>query len=319
MGKQTAAVLKEKGGPPQLEEFRDPEANGEEVVVEVELAGLNPIDLWTADGELHGGSPPVPYVAGYEGVGRLPGEDQLYYFGGATSPFGSFAPRTLVKRDRLVKLPEGVDPAQAVAFGIAGQAGWLSVSWTGGLRPGEKVVVLGASGMVGQIALQAAKALGAAVVVGVARSDAGIERARAAGADVTIQHEGPGDAALTARLIEAAGGPVDVVIDTLWGRTAVAAFDATGPGGRLVQVGTSSGEHEATFPARMVRGLARQIRGHMNGQVPDDVRNEAYLEMCHRSIKGELSLDVEEVSLSEIASAWQRQRQSPGRKLVVRP
>lgn len=319
MAIQTAAVIRGKGGPPELGEFEQPEADGNEVVVEVELAGLNPIDLWTADGELHGGSPPIPYVAGYEGVGRIDGEGSLYYFGGATSPYGSFAPRALVKRERLIEIPEGTDPGLAVTFGIAGQAGWLSVSWTAALEPTEKVIVLGASGIVGQIAVQAAKALGAGRVVAVARSESGLERARASGADATVQHEGPGDRAFTERLLEAADGPVEVVIDTLWGSAAVAALDATGVGGRLVQIGNSSGEKEATFPARLIRGQAREILGHMNGLVPEDVRNEAYLEMCRRSIGGELGLDVEEVPLEEVADAWQRQRRGPGRKLVIRP
>lgn len=319
MGKQTAAVLRTKGGPPQIEEFDEPQAEGIEVVVEVELAGLNPIDLWIADGELHGGSPPIPYVTGLEGVGRVDGEGPLYYFGGATSPYGSLAPKALVKRDRLIELPDGVDPGQAVAFGIAGQAGWLSVAWTAALEPKEKVIILGASGMVGQIAVQAAKALGAGTVVAVARSKEGLERALSAGADVAVQHEGPGDAALTERLTQAAGGPADVVIDMLWGSTAVAALEATGTGGRLVQVGNSSGEKEATFPARLIRGQLREIRGHTNGLIPEEVRTETYIEMCRRSISGELRIDVEEVPLEEIASAWQRQRSGPGRKLVIRP
>lgn len=312
-----AAVIHEIGAVPKIEEFEEPRPDGNEKVVEVELAGLNPIDLWTADGDLGRDYPAKPYVAGFEGLARLDGGG-LAYFGGATLPFGSFAPKALVKSERLIELPEAVDPAQALAFGIAGQAGWLSVSWRSGLKPGETVVVLGATGTVGLIAIQAARALGAGTVVAVGRSQARLEKAREVGADLTVQLDGEPEQ-LTERLIAAAGKPVDIIIDMLWGSPARAAFEALAEGGRLVQVGNSSGEKEVSFSARGIRGQAREIRGHMNGQVPEDVRREAYLEMCHRSIAGELRVETEEIPLAEIAEAWDRQRRGPGRKLVIRP
>jgi len=313
-----AAVIHEIGETPAIEEFEEPTGDGNEMAVEIELAGLNPIDLWTADGDLGRDYPEKPYVAGFEGLARLDG-GRLAYFGGATLPFGSFAPKALVKSERLIELPEGVDPAQALAFGIAGQAGWLSVAWRSGLQPGETVVVLGASGSVGLIAVQAAKALGAGHIIAVARSQAGLEKAREAGADRTVQLESDPAESLSERLIAATGKPADIIIDMLWGSPALAAFEALGAGGRLVQVGNSSGEKRVSFPARSIRGQAREIRGYTNALVPDEVRREAYLEMCRRSIAGELSVVTEEVPLAEIADAWERQRQGPGRKLVIRP
>lgn len=313
-----AAVIHEVGGTPTIEEFDEPAGDGNEVVVEVELAGLNPIDLWAADGDLGRDHPPRPYVAGFEGLARLD-DGRLAYFGGATFPFGSFAPKALVKSERLIELPAGVDPAQALAFGIAGQAGWLSVAWRSGLEPGETVVVLGATGSVGLVAIQAAKALEAGHIIAVGRSQAGLERAREAGADLTVQLEDDPAESLTERLIAATGRPADIVIDMLWGPAAFAALEALGDGGRLVQVGNSSGVKEVAFPARALRGRAREIRGYTSGQVPEEVRREAYLEMCRRSIDGELIMETEEIPLTEIADAWDRQRQGPGRKLVIRP
>lgn len=314
-----AAVIKSLGSAPEVDEFETPVGDGNEAVVEVELGGLNPVDISRAEGLFAGGSPGTPYVAGLEGVGRLEPDGPLYYFGGATAPFGSFAPRTLVKRERLIELPEGTDPGQAIAFGIAGQAGWLSVSHRSGLQPGETVIVLGAGGIAGQIAICAARGLGAGRIVAVGRSETSLNRAREAGADEAVPL-GSGDPdELTARLIEAAGGTADVVIDMLWGRPAMAALAATGTGGRLVQVGSSSGEREVPVSANLVRGEAREIRGHMNGTVPDEIRREAYLEMCRRSIAGELHVETEIVPLDQVAEAWERQRSGPGRKLLIRP
>lgn len=315
-----AAVIEEVGGTPRVGEFAEPVAEGGEAVVEVVAAGLNPADIAKSEGKFGPPDPPTPYVAGMEGVGRLEPGGPLSYFGGATSPFGSFAPRALVKRERLIELPAGTDPGQALAFGVAGQAGWLSVSWRSGLKPGESVIVLGASGTVGQIAIHAARAAGAARIVGLVRSESGAERALAAGADSVVRLEsGEQGDALTERLTEAADGPADVVIDMVWGRTAVAALATLGSGGRLVQVGNSSGESAIELPAGLLRGQAREIRGYTNGAVPDDVRRAAYLEMCARSVAGELKIEVEEVPLADVAEAWERQRRGPGRKLVVRP
>lgn len=312
-----AAVLHEYGSTPVIEQFDEPRPDDEgEVVVDVELAGLNPVDIAIASGAFHRGAPNLPAVVGLEGVGRVAG-GPLAYFGGAKAPYGSFAPRALVKRERLIELPTGTDPAQAVAFGIAGQAGWLSVRWRAGLEPGEKVAVLGATGMVGLMAIHAARLGEAAAIVAVGRSPAGLERARAAGATATVELDA--SESLAERIVEAAGGPVGIVIDMLWGTPGIAALEALGPFGRLIQIGNSAGEPTATVPAGALRGQAREIRGHTNGQVPDETRSEVYLEMCRLSTAGALAIEVEEIPLEDIERAWRLQQQSPGRKLVIRP
>lgn len=313
-----AAVIHEVGGIPAIEEWEEPHGDDRAQVVEVELAGLNPADIWAADGDFGRNFPPRPYVPGFEGLARLEG-GRLAYFGGAKLPFGSFAPKTLIDPEELIELPAGTDPAQALAFGIAGQAGWLSVAWRADLKPGETLVVLGATGSVGLIAVQAARALGAGHVIAVGRSQAGLERAREAGADATIQLGDDAAESLTERLIAATARPVDIVIDTLWGAPALAGLEALGPGGRLVQIGNSYGEKEISLPAELLRGKAREIRGFTTGQVPMEIRREAYLEMCRRSIAEELSMETEVVPLTHIAEAWDRQRRGAGRKLVIRP
>lgn len=312
-----AAVIHEIGETPTIEEFDEPAGEGDKIVVAVELAGLNPADLWAADGEFGRDFPAKPYVPGFEGLARR-GSGRLAYFGGASFPFGSLAPKALVSSEELIELPAGIDPAQALALGISGQAGWLSVSWRAALKAGETVIVLGASGVAGLIAVQAARNLGAGQIIAVARSQAGLEKAQQAGADHTVQLGEDGVEVLRERLITATGKPADVVIDFLWGDAARAALEATTAHGRLVQIGTSSGQKEVDLPAASL-SQGREIRRYTTGLVPADVRREAYLEMCRRSIAGELSVPAEEMPLAKIAEAWDRQRQSPGRKLVIRP
>src|SRR3954469_24784114 len=165
-----AAILRWYGAPPEAGEFDEPESANGSVVVDVVAAGLNPVDIRIASGAFYGGSPPLPSVAGREGVGRTP-DGELVYFDAPVAPNGSFAERTLVERANLIPLGADVDPGLAVAFGIAGLAAWLALQWRAQVREGETVLVLGASGVVGQIALQGARLLGAGRVVAAARRE----------------------------------------------------------------------------------------------------------------------------------------------------
>jgi NADPH2:quinone reductase len=310
-----AAVLSTYGEPPEPAEFEEPEALDGQVLVEVEVAGLNPVDLRIASGSFYGGSPPLPSVAGREGVGRLP-DGTLAYFDMPLLPFGSFAERTVVPADNPIPLPAPVEPAAAVALGVAGLAAWLALDWRGQLREGETVLVLGASGVVGQIAVQAARVLGAGRVVAAARNRGGLERASALGADAVVQIGGPAD--LAAALREACGDGADLVIDPLWGEPAAAALEACRPRGRLVQLGESAGSHSSVLSAT-VRGRVLSILGHTNFMAPADVKRAAYGRMVELAAAGELEVTVERVPLDEVAEAWRRQADSPRHKLVIVP
>src|SRR5271163_645609 len=179
-----AAVLHEYGVP-RAEDFEDPSAGPGQALVEVLAAGLNPVDVAICAGRFYAGRPPLPSVAGREGVGMLDGA--RVYFDAPIVPFGSMAERALVDPDSTYPVPDGLDDGVAVALGISGLAAWLALTWRAKLQPGEHVLVLGASGVLGQIAVQAAKLLGAARVVAAARSAEGLERCLALGADAAIR------------------------------------------------------------------------------------------------------------------------------------
>jgi NADPH:quinone reductase-like Zn-dependent oxidoreductase len=309
-----AAVLSDYEHPPQAGEFDDPSAADGSVVVEVGVAGINPIDLYTAAGNLPQ-KPPLPSVVGREGVGRVDGK--RVYFDQPLPPFGSMAERVPAASDSLIEVPEGVDDGLAVSFGISGLAAWLGLEWRGRLESGETVLVLGASGVVGQIAVQAARLLGAGKVVAAARSEEGLARARdELGADAAVRIDAGDD--LADRFREAAGGGVDLVVDPVWGPAAVAAIEALGERGRLVQIGNASGP-VTEVPARPIRNSIRSIVGHTNFAAPQEVKEPAYRTMCRHAAAGELVVPVEEVPLADVGDAWRRQAEGPGRKLVVRP
>jgi NADPH:quinone reductase-like Zn-dependent oxidoreductase len=305
-----AAVLKDYGSAPEFGEFEEPSANGL-ALVDVAVAGLNPVDHTIASGRFPGRQPPLPSVPGLEGVGTA--EGRRVYFDAPIPPFGSMGERTLVERDDLIEVPDGVEDGLAVSFGISGLAAWLALTWRAELREGESVLVLGSSGVLGQIAVQGARLLGAGRVVAAARDNESLDHARhQLGADAAVQLGGESD--LTERFKEAGGGGFDVVIDPLWGEPAAAALGALNVEGRLVQIGNSAGE-SVELPTRGFRNQLGRIIGHTNFKASRERKREAFAAMCEQALAGKLRVETESVPLREVGEAWDRK--SPHRKMVI--
>jgi NADPH:quinone reductase-like Zn-dependent oxidoreductase len=307
-----AAVLHEYGVPTPGE-FEDLEPGPGQAVVEVLAAGVNPVDVSICAGRFYAGKPPLPSVAGREGVGMLNGE--RVYFDAPISPFGSMAERALIDPGSTYPVPDGVDEGVAVALGISGLAAWLPLTWRAELQPGEHVLVLAASGVLGQIAVQAAKLLGAGRVVAAARSREGLERCVELGADATVRLDEPD---LPAALHRAADGRIDVVLDPLFGAPFAAAVNAASFGARIVQIGQGAGA-EATIASAAIRGKLLTILGHSNGAAPPEIKREAYARMADAVARGELTVEVERLPLEQVQEAWRRLQDGAHRKLVLVP
>jgi NADPH2:quinone reductase len=310
-----AAILRAHGAVPELGELDDPQPAPGAELLDVLAAGVNPVDARIASGTFPNERHEPPYVAGKEGVGRRP-DGAVVYFDASREPYGAFAERTLIEAGAGYPVPDGLDPALAVCLGISGLAAWLGLEWRGELRPGETVLVLGASGIVGQIAVQAAKLLGAGRVVAAARSAEGLETARRLGADATVALAGAGD--LAAALRDAAGGAgFDLVLDPLWGAPAVAALAGLRPFGRLVALGQSAGA-EAAITSTAVRARPVQIVGHTNFSASKERKADAFARMAEHARAGRIEVAVERLALDDVPSAWGRvQGGSSHRKLVV--
>jgi NADPH2:quinone reductase len=311
-----AAVLTAYGETPAVGEFEEPRTEDGQTLVDVHAAGLNPIDLRVASGTLAARRPPLPSVVGSEGAGRT-ADGRRVYFSSAVSPWGSLAERTVAPDSELVEIPGDIEDAQAVAYGIAGVAAWLALERRAQVAPGETVIVLGATGAVGMIAVQAARLLGAARVVAVGRDPARLERAAELGASATVPLDREGEA-LTDELRAACGGDADVVFDPVWGAPASAALGALGGRGRLVQLGESAGA-EATFASAAIRFKEISILGHTNFAAPPGERAAALQRMWGYAVAGQLHADVEKVALEDASAAWERQKAGPGAKLVLIP
>jgi NADPH2:quinone reductase len=285
-------------------------------IVEVIVAGINPVDLAIASGKFDAGAPPLPYTPGTEGIGRM-ADGEIVWFDGSHFPNGSMSEYAVIGEGSGITLPAGITPERAIGFGVAGMAAWLSLDWRGQLKDGESVLILGASGSVGQVAVQAARMMGAGRIVGMARSEAGRARVLGLGADAAIGSDGEVDE-LASRIHEATEGGPDLVIDGLWGDPAAAALKTMKPQGRLVQVGNSAGV-EAPVVAGPLRGGLVSILGFRNFWAPREVRVDTFQRMCSLATTGDLELEVEVMELDDVAEAWDRQSRSPGHKLALRP
>jgi NADPH2:quinone reductase len=291
-----AAQITELGSPPQVAEAPEP---GNESI-EVLAVALNPIDRAVAAGKFYGGHPPLPYVPGSECVGREPGGRIVWTFGDG---LGLARNGTMAERAApggvVAEVPDGADPALAAALGIAGLAGWIPIALRAPVRPDDRVLILGATGTAGRVAIQAAKLLGAAHVVAAGRDPERLQQAVGLGADETVALDGD-------------FGEPTYVFDPLCGEPLEKAVAAAAPGARIVQLGQSAGA-AATLTSAAIRSKQLEIYGHSNFAVPPDVIAEQYRTLVGHAMAGDIRLDVERIGLDEIAAAWGR----PGKLVVV--
>jgi NADPH2:quinone reductase len=268
-----------------------PEPEG--AAIEVLAAPVNPLDRAIAAGAFYGGHPPLPYVPGSECVCREAGGRTVWTSGGG---LGLARNGTMAERAApgavVAEVPEGADPALAAALGIAGLAGWMPVTWRAPVRPEDRVLVLGATGATGQVALQAAKLLGAAHVVAAGRDRARLERALELGADEAVELDGD-------------FGEPTYVFDPLWGEPLERAVAAAAPGARIVQLGQSAGP-TATLTSAAVRSKQLEVHGFSIFATPADVLAEQYRLLVGHALGGAIRLDVDRVPLEELGDAWHR-------------
>jgi NADPH:quinone reductase len=312
-----AAVIERYGEPPVLRELPEPKADGANLV-EVTAAPLNPVDISIAGGKFYAGSPPTPYVPGGEGIGRLlqggKPEPRIYFR--AALPNGAMAERAIVAKGQTVPIPDTIADGVAAALGTPGIAAYLALTRRAQLKAGETVLILAASGVLGSIAVQVARQLGAGRIIACARDERTLARAKALGADAIVdlkQTDG-----LTERIREASGGQLQVVIDPVWGVPGVAALEAMSPMGRFVQVGASAGQ-EAVVKSGAVRGKYLSILGYTSFLVPWEEQAAAYRKLLDYAAAGKLNVEFEILSLEAAPDAWKQQAASPHRKLVLSP
>ena len=311
-----AAVVNVLGQPPQYQQFADPVARENELVVHVSAAGLHPVVKARASGTHYSSSGDVPMIPGLDGVGTL-ADGRRVYFGFARSPWGTMAERSLARPEMTIPVPEKLEDAQAAAIANPGMSAWLSIKDRAALAAGETVMILGATGVAGHLAIQVARHLGAKRVIGAGRN---VDALAGEAVDAVIGLAQPEDAVREAFTREAENG-IDVVIDYLWGRPTELLLEALAKGfrpsatraTRLVEVGESAGK-AITLPGATLRSIDLTLKGSGFGAVALEKVLGAIPALFQMAAAGELKIDVEPVPLREVEVAWTRVEK--GRRIV---
>lgn len=307
-----AALVHEGAREPVLGITTQPQPAPGQVVVDVVASSVNPIDLFIASGRHSVIRPPRPYIPGYEAVGRVRGDvggGRVWWI----TRIGGLAEQAVASPDELVHVPPALSDDWAAAIGISGVAAWLALDFRARLKSGERVLIVGASGAVGRIAIQAARLLGAAQVVAAARSC--LDELSTLGADTVVPIAG--DGSLGRALHSAAAGGFDVIIDLVFGPPGQAAIENAAPGARVVVLGQLAGSRIDLSGKVVEKNLT--IIGHRNAATPVSARRDAYNALARHVVAGHLHVEKDVYGLADVAFAWRAQAESPHRKLIVLP
>jgi NADPH:quinone reductase-like Zn-dependent oxidoreductase len=320
-----AAVLHAFNAPPRFEQFSEPVAAANETIVQVRAAALKPIDKQMASGSHYGARRELPVVCGMDGVGCL-ADGTRVFFARPRSPYGSMAERTIVSPSHCFPIPDNIDDDIAAAVINPGLSAWGALAWRAQVAVGETVLILGATGVTGKLAVQTAKLLGAGRVIAAGRNEQVLNTLHDLGADTTICLDKPGQDLTETFAREAGDAGFDVIIDYLWGAPTEALLAAIerrdlNPSStriRLIEVGESAGP-TISLPAAALRSSRLEILGAGSGNATASpvVWLEAIHNLMSNVASGKLRIDTDRVPLCEVGDAWQRDQH--GRRTVIIP
>jgi NADPH2:quinone reductase len=321
-----AAVIQKFGDIPRYEDFPDPQVGEGDLPVTVKAAALENFDKMTAKGEHYASKrlfSKLPAIIGHSGVGTLD-DGALVTFGGTKPPYGTMAERAVVPKEYkqfIAAVPEGVDAEVAAALPASALTSFLPLKYGAKLQSGETVLINGATGVSGKLAVQLAKLLGAGRIVGTGRNEESLRSVIELGADAVIdikKSEGEVEEAFA----KERGEGYDVILDFLWGHPTELLLKTLVPKEagfaqrriRFVQIGEAAGP-AISLPAEAIRTSGVEITGA--GNIPPEVVPEAMTQVWDWIKENKLCIDIERVPLKDIADAWERKTE--GKRIVVVP
>ncbi len=264
-----AAIITAAGKPPVYGDFEEPAAKEGMELISVSASALSQFSKSRSSGSHYSSGGQFPLVAGADGVG-LTSDRRRVYFVLPEAPFGALAKKVLVRAGQCVAVPDSLDDATAAAIANPGMSAWAALTERARLLPGETVLVNGATGTAGRLAVELARYLGAGKVIGTGRDEQELEHLRSLGADAVIPFQpGAGDPAkrYEQALIAEFEGGIDVVIDYLWGESALTTIVAIAKAVddahsvRFVHVGGASREETIELPGAALRSSAIELMG----------------------------------------------------------
>ena len=301
-----AAVVHAPNAAPRYEEFAEPDVVGDEVVAKLLAAGLHPLVRVHAGGSHYSSRGTYPLIPGVDGVAELP-DGRRVYMGWLRPPFGTFAERVAVPPGRVLEIP-GVAPELVAGIMNPASSSWLALRLRARLVAGETVLVMGATGSAGRLAVQIARSLGAGRVIAAGRNRAVLETL-AADAIIPLPD--------TDQLEREFVSGIDIVLDYLWGAPAEQVMAAIVKARssrriRFVNIGEAAGE--AVISPHALRSANLEMLGSGLGSVaPFDMVREMPALMRHVP---KLTLDIEVVPLARVETAW---HSGGDRRIVITP
>jgi len=305
-----AAVVRSFDLPPHYETHETPQPTGpDERVVEVVAVGLHPRVRSGAAGRHYTSTGTLPMIPGVDGVGRLD-DGRRIYFASPDNAWGSMAERAVVDLRQTVELPAQVDAAKVAAAMNPSMSAWVSLRRRVPLVPGQSMLVLGATGNAGSMAIQVAKRLGAGRLVGVGRNPerlAGLAAAGAGADDIVALTD---DAQDTAKRLAEAAAEVDIVVDYLWGQpasmTMMALLQAREDRSRpldWIQIGAIAGP-TIELPSVALRSANLRIQGTGQGAVSPRAYLAELPSLIEEIGNGSIEVNASLVPLSDVEATW---------------
>ena len=318
-----AAVIYQKGEMPQYTEFPEPFIqNDDQVLISVKAAAIKHFDKGRAGGKHYSAADNKQNatVIGGDGVGLLADGTRVFALGVS----GMIAEKAVIEKSRMIKLPEGIDDVTAAALpnAVAGSA--MALRFRAHMKPGETVLINGATGFTGKIAVQIAKHYGAKKIIVTGRNKETLHGLLALGADEIISVN-QDDEQFISQLKEIHNNtPIDVIIDYLWGRTAELILSSLkGKGSfthkvRFVSIGSVTGD-KIQLSAENLRSVDLQLSGSGLGSWTKDEMKQLFSEilpeMFELAAGNKLKVETEMVSLTDIEKLWNME--VPGGKRLV--
>lgn len=318
-----AAVINGFGEVPQYADFPDPTPAEGEILIDVKACVLENFDKGVASGRHYSSKklyPQFPAIVGTDGVGITP-EGKMAGFGNARPPYGAFAEKAAA--GYTVPVPDGIDPARATAIPPSVLTSLLSLKYSAKLQQGETVLVNGATGVSGRIAIQVAKMLGAGKVIATGRNERSLQLLPQLGADAIIDLKQPDEQLAKAFKDAEDDHGIDVVIDYIWGRPAEVLIGTFIPAEagfakrriRYIHIGEKAGSH-ISLPGSALRTSGLELMGV--GKLSMEILQEEMKQVWTWIADDKLYMEIEEVPLANIAEAWQRS-DLEGKRLVIVP
>jgi NADPH:quinone reductase-like Zn-dependent oxidoreductase len=303
-----AAIVVEAGKAPIYGDFKEPIPAKGEVQVTVSAAALSNVVKSRASGTHYSSSGELPFVLGIDGVGHLD-DGRRVYFVLPKAPFGSMSEKTVIRPTQCVSLPDDLDDVTAAAIANPGMSSWAAFKERAKLTAGETVLVNGATGTAGRLAVQIAKYMGARKVVATGRNAEALKLLPALGADVTIPLGDGGDAFEDALKAQFGGDGIDVVLDYLWGQSAERIIIAGAKAGkdavpiRFVHIGSVSAPN-ITLPSAALRSSAITLMGSGIGSIPVDRIVKSIDDLMKATTPGGFVIETKTFPLSEVEQVW---------------